>query len=557
MRVFAGIEELTIIARASAFAYRGRDIATIARELEVGSVLEGSVQRSDDRLRIVAQLVRTADQSQVWSLTFERPVGDIFAIQDEIAQQVVEALLGTGMLGLERHRLARTDTEAYDLYIQGRELWQTRQPADARRAVELLEQAVELDPGFAPARSELATVLFLLHGESDLEMRPRVEAEIEEALSLDPEDAQAHAIRGLLLTNDGRLAEGRAALERALALRPNDVNILGWLGNSYQAAGMIGTAGRYVQRAFELDPMNVFARTRLVSLLAADHSPEALGLARQMVRLFPELQLAWYSLLTAHMQRRDEVGLVLAAVDALDHVAEPEPFVFAIAAAFNRLGEYDLADRWRARIPGYSAGYYGETMWLVSRGEANAAVVKVREMIEQRGETPEALAWLGRALIAAGDYDEAWFVVSQILAEGPSLDEPANVSWGHAEIAVLVTGLAHRRGETGRAERLEEALLTIIESIEGDWPRGAQQRRFFLDIAMRRADKASAYLETLYSNNLETAVLIRDIDWFADLRETRVGQVFLEDMEQERARQLQQLQDTGISWLLEPEQWPP
>jgi TolB-like protein/tetratricopeptide (TPR) repeat protein len=557
MRVFAGIEELTIIARASAFAYRGRDIATIARELEVGSVLEGSVQRADDRLRIVAQLVRTADQSQVWSLTFERPAGDIFAIQDEIAQQVVDALLGTGALGLERHRLARTDTAAYDLYMQGRELWQTRQPADAHRAVELLERAVELDPGFAPARSELATVLFLLRGESDLGERSRVEAEIDEALSLDPEDAQAHAIRGLLLTVYGRLDEGRAALQQALALRPNDVNILGWLGNSYRDAGMMGTAGRYFQRAFELDPMNVFARTRLVAHLGADLSPEALVLARQTVRLFPESRLAWYSLLTAHMQRADDVGQVLAAVDALDHVADPEPFVFAIATVFNRLGEHALADRWRARIPGYSAGYYGETMWFVLRGEADAAVAKVRELMEQWGETPGARAWLGRALISTGDYDDAWSVLSRFLDEGPPLDEPANVSWGHAEIAVLLAGLAHRRGETERAERLEAAVLRIIERIEADWPRGAQQRRHFLHIAMRRADEASAYLETLYSNNLETALLVRDLDWFADLRETRVGQAFLEDMEQERARQMQQLRETGIPWLLEPEQWSP
>ena len=352
LRTFAGIEGLSVIARTSAVAYRGRDVATIARDLEVGWVLEGNVQRAGDRLRIVTRLVRTADQSQQWALSFERTADDIFAIQDEIAAQVLDAVLGTEVIGLEPPHLARTSTEAYDLYLKGRELWQRGETAATIEAIALLEQAVALDPEFAPARSELATALYFAPGPR-LEKLPRIQAEIERTLVLNPDDAQAHAIRGRLLLDEGWLADSRIALERALELRPNDVNILGWLASSYFEAGMMSSAARYTRRAFELDSMNLFARTRLIGILMFESPPEATALARQTVRLFPESSLAWGWLVNVLRRQGNHEAAVLAAVDALDHVTEEDAFVFSIAEGFNELGDLEMADRWRARIPDF------------------------------------------------------------------------------------------------------------------------------------------------------------------------------------------------------------
>ena len=513
LRTFAGIEGLNVIARASAFSYRGRDVATIARDLEVGSVLEGSVQRAGDRLRIVAQLVRTADQSQVWSLSFERPAGDIFAIQDEIAAQVVEALLGAEVLGVEQPRLARTSTEAYDLYLKGRELWQRRETATTVEAVALLEQAVALDPEFAPARSELATALYFTPG-ARLEKLPRIEAEIERALALDAEDAQAHAIRGLLLLDEGRLADSRLALERALALRPNDVNILNWLAGSYSSAGMMSSAARYTRRAYELDSMNLFARTGLISLLLVENRSEAITLARQTVRLFPESSLAWSWLVWAFESRGNYEAAVLAAVDALDHVTEPESFVYSIASGFNALGDLELADRWRARIPDFRAGLGREYQWLAASGDNRRLVELAQEAMAQQGELPALLMWYGRALISVGEYDEAWSVLNRVLAAGPSLDDPRNLTWAQAEIPMLVAALALRRCEQARAEELEAAVLHVIEFVELDWPWGGSERRFFLDIAMGRYESAAARLREL-GPRVEPVIvhMVEHIDW--------------------------------------------
>lgn len=556
LRVFTGVEELSVIARASAFAYRGRDIATIARDLEVGSVLQGSVQRSGDRLRITVQLVRTSDQRQLWSQAFDHDAHDIFAAQDEIATQVLRALLGSDVLGIASLPSMRTSTEAHDLYLQGRELWQQRQAASIGRSVELLEQAVALDPDFAPARSELATALYLAPG-SRLEKLPRIEAELERALALDPEDAQAHAIRGLLLLDEGRLADSRVALRQALVLRPNDVNILGWLASSYSSAGMLSSAARYTRRAYELDTMNLFARTRLIGLLLAENPPEAVALARQTVRLFPESSLAWTWLIDALDRQGNFEAAVLAAVDALDHVTEAETFVFAIARGFNELGELELADRWRARVPDFRPSVFREFQWLTARGNVQGLVEIVREAMAQHGEVPALLMWQGRALISAGAYDEAWEVLNRVLAAGPALDDPRNVSWAQAEIPILLAGLAHRRGEQARADELEAKVLPVIEFVELDWPLGASEKRFFLDLAMGRYEQAAGRMQKLGAAMEPVTVhMVEHFAFWRPLGATAEAQAFIEEMQRELARQLQRLRAVEIPWLLEPEQWP-
>ena len=557
LRTFAGIEGLSVIARTSAAAYRSRDVATIAHDLEVGWVLEGNVQRAGDRLRIVTRLVRTADQSQQWALSFERSAGDIFAIQDEIAAQVLEAVLGTEVIGLERPRLARTSTEAYDLYLKGRELWQRGETAATIEAVALLEQAVAQDPDFAPARSELATALYFAPG-ARLEKLPRIQAEIERALELDPDDAQAHAIRGRLLSDEGRLADSRVALERALALRPNDTNILGWLAGSYFQAGMISSAARYNRRAFELDSMNLFARTRLIGVLMQDNPPEATALARQTVRLFPESSLAWSWLVFTLNRQGNFEAQVLAAVDALDHVNEPDFFVFAIARGFNELGELELADRWRALIPNYRPGPGWEWQWLAARGDVESPLEIAREAMAQHGETPFLLVWYGRALIGVGEFDEAWEVLNRVFAAGPGLDDPRNVSWADAEFAILLALVARLRGDEARAEEFEAAVLPILEFVAIDAPERASEQMFFLDVAMERYEAAAArlrdgsmYVEPIMIHMLEL------FEWFRRVGATADGQAFIAAKRQDLARQLERLRASDIPWLLEPEQWAP
>ena len=555
MRVFAGIEELSVIARASAFAYRGSDIATVANELKVGSVLEGSVQRSGDQLRIVVQLVRTSDQRQIWSQTFDRQAQDIFATQDEIASQVLDALLGAEMLGIARPRSGRTTTEVHDLFLQGRELWQQRQPAATRRSIELLRQAVALDPDFIEARSELATALYFSPDLTRLEKIPLIEAELESVLAAAPQDAQAHATRGLLLLDEGQNAAGRAALRRALAERPNDVNFLGWLAGSYEASGLIGTASSYTRRAFELDPMNLFARTRLLAVLLYEESPEAPTLARQNVRLFPESSLAWSWLVSSHRSSGDQVAAVLSAVDALDHVAEPEFFIFQIAYALNLMGDFETADRWRARIPAYRAPLQQEFFWMTARGERAETLDYIKEMMDRHGRTPVLLAWYARALIGAEAYEEAREVLIDLVEAGPDWEDPANLNWAQVEIAILLAAMEQRLGNIERADELERQVQRVIDFIADDWPQGANEQVLFLAYARERFEQAVAWRMSYARQPVEMLLLVRHIPMWHDFASVPAGRAYIEQLEQQLAQDLERLRSVDIPWLLEPELW--
>jgi TolB-like protein/tetratricopeptide (TPR) repeat protein len=560
LRVFAQIEQLEVIARTSAFAYRGRDIATIARDLEVGTLLEGSVQRVDDRLRIVAQLVRTSDQVPLWSLTFDRQAGDIFTIQDEIATQVVAALLSTADLGFAGQSLARTDPRVYDLYLEGRELWQTREPDAVHRAVELLEQAVALDPGYGPAHSELATALNFLSlttGVARREVGPRVEAGIARALEIDPQDAQAHAIRGLWLLDEWQVADARRDLERAVALRPNDAEYLAWLGLSYHRVGLVESAGRYYRRAMQLDPMNLYARTRVVEQLAWTDVDKALALARQTVRLFPASTESWRWLIDTHERQGDTASGVLAAVDALAHVDNRRTFVNLIAAGFNSLGEYALADRWRTRSEALYGSMSTSLAWHIRRGELEILREYASQVMQRTGGSAVAQLQMGRALVANARYEEALAVLERIVLEGPDLADFENVGWVHLEAPSLVAGLARRAGDMERAEALDQAVRAVIAHFANSWPEGEDEHLFRLEVAMGRVESAAARLEAPFAQRMSWQHPIEQLDWYAELRDTDAGRRYLERIRAARAAQVQRLREAGIPWLFEPEAWSP
>jgi len=556
LRAFAGVEELSVIARASAFAYRGRDIASVARDLEVGSVLEGSVQRSGDQLRVVVQLVRTSDQRQIWSQSFDRAAQDIFATQDEIAAQVLDALLGTEVLGVTRPRSPRTTTEAHDLYLQGRELWQQRQAAATRRSIELLRQAVDLDPDFTEARSELATALYFSPDLTRLQKIEAIEPQLEAVFAVDPADPQALAIRGMLLLEEGQMAAGRAALRQALERRPNDVNFLGWLAGSYEASGLIGTAARYSRRAFELDPMNLFARTRLLSVLLAEQSPEALVLARQNVRLFPEAPMAWSWLVLSLRISGDDVGAVLAAVDALERVADPSFFIFQIAYVFNLLGDFELADRWRALIPDYRPSVQQLFFWMTARSERAGFLDHVSELMQRHGETPVLLAWYARALVGVEAYEEARDVLTELMQVVPNWDDPENLNWAQVDILILLTGMHHRLDDLERAEELDLKVQRILQFITEDWPTGALGQYFVLDVARGRYEQAASQWRSPNWIPSDLLTTVRNVPIWFDFTSAPAGRAVIDELERQQARDLERLRALDIPWLLEPEQWP-
>ena len=219
-----------VIARNSSFAYKGRsvDIRSIAAELGVRYVVEGSVRRASARMRISAQLIDASTGNHLWAERYDRDLADIFAVQDEVVGKIVSALSGRLPSAHAPPRLRATNLEAYDLFVRGRRL-ATRSPEDSRAARLLLGKAIELDSGFAEAHAWLAMTHWfgwVYCGEAAEEHQALARAGARQALSLDPDNADAHIVLGVLRAYDGELAEGVAEIEMGLRINPN--HAAGW-----------------------------------------------------------------------------------------------------------------------------------------------------------------------------------------------------------------------------------------------------------------------------------------------------------------------------------------
>jgi TolB-like protein len=458
LHALAQVEGLRVSARTSSFAYRDRaaDVATIGRELGVATVLEGSVQRAGDRLRIVAQLVRTDTQDHIFSRTFDRGADDIFAIQDEIAAAVAEALTGTTQP--QGAGLARTDVDVYDLYLEGRQLWQERTRDAVHLAVERLELAVELDPQYAPARSELATALLFRHlyGDTDLEDdRSAIERHLRRALELDPNDAQAWATRGLLFDELHLRSEGLDALLKAEELAPSDANIQAWLGNRYYDTAHFAEAASHFERALELDPLNRWVRGRYITVLGMlnPEDPRIERIARDTVRLFPEHPTSWIPLLNLLSQRGQVDELALVGFEA--HRKHPGELSFAwfTQTGLAALDLDDAASAWLERIRQIDPDAQAWSMsYLRSDPERHLALA--REEYERWGD--QMLANLFTSLRVNRRFDEAWELSEHHLAAKRAAFESGEA--GVHDYNLLIEGmwLARRMGDDeGYLERYE------------------------------------------------------------------------------------------------------
>ncbi len=268
----ARIADLKVAARTSAFAFREgqKDVREIGSRLGVAHVVEGSVRRFGDRVRITAQLVDTRDGYHLWSERFDRLLDDVFKIQDEIVARVVRSLL---------ERLPSTTTgrpaamEAYDAYLRALHAYRSLEPGSFDQAVDQAETAIELDPSYAPAHALLAQIIvFLAMGfgwRAPEEIMLRARQAADRAIELDPDLPEAHMARGVLLMfHEWRFAEARRELERAIALGPSLADPHSWMEFYWT----------YVQRdedralaangrALELSPLDPAHRDRRATVL--------------------------------------------------------------------------------------------------------------------------------------------------------------------------------------------------------------------------------------------------------------------------------------------------
>lgn len=261
LNLLAKVDELKVPARTSSFAYKGRneDVREIARALDVGAVLEGSVRRADNQIRVSAQLIQASDGYHLWSETYDRELKDIFAIQEDIARKIVHALqveLGMAPEEAVGRRRPTDDLEAYQLFLQARHLFHQRTEESLLRSADLYNEALERDPDFAEAWVGLATTHVVIPGyaEPEYDSRHRALVAVERGLALDSTIALGYAVLGNLRGDEGDLLGGYRAYERALELDPDAPTILLWSAITQLGAGRIEEGARLIERAFALDP---------------------------------------------------------------------------------------------------------------------------------------------------------------------------------------------------------------------------------------------------------------------------------------------------------------
>ncbi|HEY5776107.1 MAG TPA: hypothetical protein VIS57_08485, partial [Xanthomonadales bacterium] len=263
LNALAKVSELKVAGRTSSFAFKGKneDLLAIGKVLRVNHILEGSVRKSGNRVRITAQLIKVDDGFHMWSETWDRELDDIFIIQDEISTAILVQLKGQ-LLGDQSLVTAQTDTRTYELYLLAKQRIYERTQASLEMAAKLLNKAIAIDSAYAPAFAQLG-IAYILLGEDNYGSIPVEEAgkkskmNIDKALQLEPNNAEALAGMGLYVSNHEIDHEKSIGfLRRALAINPSLVDANTWLATELDAVGNLQASIQLREQTFQRDPLH-------------------------------------------------------------------------------------------------------------------------------------------------------------------------------------------------------------------------------------------------------------------------------------------------------------
>ena len=400
LNVLAKIRGLRVASRTSAFFFKGKDVdlATVAQKLNVATVLEGSVRKSGNRVRITAQLIEVATDSHLWSETYDRELTDIFAVQDDIAGAVVTelrtALLGEASTAADSTRAAtevaalgrdRGDNpEAYRLYLQARFYLGRHRAEDVPRALALLQQAVALQPDYALGWTGLARA-YRHQGEyTDNPVAPsyaQARAAAQRALDLMPDLAEAQLELGQIRMSDWDWKGAEAPLSRALELAPDHAEALIASAMLARIRGRVDAALALAQRAVAVDPLSVDGYRIFASCqLAAGRLAEAEATLRTAIDLGPATGIL-RSALCGLMLRQGNPAAALATIRE-----EPNEYARLMGTAFacQALGQKAEADA---------------ALGLLIERHAHTCAYQIAAVYAYRGEIDLAFEWLERAYV--------------------------------------------------------------------------------------------------------------------------------------------------------------
>ena len=378
----AQINGLKVIGRSSSFRFKDRheDPKAIGEKLGVSTLLEGTVRKQDDRVRIVAELVNAADGIALWTRTFDRELRDIFTVQQEIARAVAESLKVTLLGSNEKSaQMASNSVEAHNAYLQAHFHFQRRNVEDYRKAITYFDQAIQLDPNYALAyaeRAEVWTMIGDLTGERATAY-PKARSDAEKAVEIAPALAEAHAALGWVrFFGEWKFAEGLSELNRAKELSPANPTANDLLARVIVYLGRIDEAERQARQAVELDPLSVATQFNLARVLfIAGKLDEADAVGRKVAELQPSASSNHRWQVLVAVQRGDGEAALREAQSEPDDGFRP----FELALAHYVRGDRKAADAALAD--------------LVATGR-NGLAYQIAQVYAVRGQTDKAFEWL-------------------------------------------------------------------------------------------------------------------------------------------------------------------
>ena len=480
IHVLAQVSDLKVTAKTSSFYFKGKniDVGEIARQLNVGAILEGSVQKAGERVRVIAQLINAADGTHLWSKSFDRDLKDYFAVQDEIAQEVVMALKVT-LLDAEQERLAQRYQpipEAYEQLILGRYEMARRTAVSLAAAEQHFKQAIELDPDYALAYVDLADTYGhqVAYGglvlEESLQHRQPL---VDRALALDPLSGEAH-IAKLSLDYHRQFKTGEQdhdAIEeeylRAIELNPN------YAKAHQRYAFLLSNQGRFeealaeIRVAAELDPMSpVFQLNVAVATWNVGRAEEALTLIRRNVERTPEFP-SNYSIMAQYQTRLGHLGEAQRWFrEARRRNLDDSHSWWYECEGFMNLGDLlsaeDCARQLGEAHPEKIYSLLAKATLFQYRGELNETIAIIESLSERFLGEPAYSRWLANQVAQQGDIERAWRLMADAYPE--LLEDGLQIGHDELQLAAvkLFAALLHTRGETQRRDAL---LLAVEEQI--------------------------------------------------------------------------------------------
>ena len=374
LNLLAKIPNLKVIARTSSFSFRGKeqDIRKIAETLGVSHVLEGSVRRAGNRLRVTAQLIHAADGSHLWSERYDRDMTDVFAIQDEIGQAISEAL---------QVRLAprakTVNIEAYQNYLKGQYYLDRFTTDSVAKAKECFEQAAAIDPNYAPAFSGLATyyyVLTTLGMERAGDVAPLVKSAAEKALAIDPANSEAHSLLATVagvFDYDWKLAEEHH--RKAMAAEPvpplDRFRYAHWY---LRPLGRFAEAMEQGRLALETDPLSMVLHYSMAqSMYYTKQYRETIEYARRALEIDANYYLMWFTMGIAQLH-----GFPQEAIISLKRVVDLAPWfhigAWLLAAAHYQAGDHERSQELVRKLASSNSHTTGAAWYFAATGEVDA-----------------------------------------------------------------------------------------------------------------------------------------------------------------------------------------